>query len=316
MSYGSRSNTETDPHGHWSKKYIDAGRHNLADVGFLLEETREYEPLNTTWKALRSRSFSDSLLIRCYLNGYTFGTDGYFDSDSHRADEHTAIIYITDNWDPDWAGETVFLDAAGEIIKSVLPRKNRAVIFPAHQLHAARGVSRKCNVLRETLIFKVRKKRTENFERLSAFLANHGAVNLRHRRGTLHDHLVRSFAILEKQGATDHICFGAGLHSIYGTLRHARMLLGDEERAKVALEFGQAAEQLAHLFSILDRPRTLEDPRDCTNEGVTLALSDGNTLTVTEQIFDELRLIECANLIDQKSLDGHVNLGRFWALKK
>ena len=63
----------------------------------------------------------DSALVRCHLNGYTYGTDGYFHTDSQRSDEHTTILYMVDHWQPDWAGETGFLGENGEMIKAVLP---------------------------------------------------------------------------------------------------------------------------------------------------------------------------------------------------
>src|SRR5258707_1275606 len=95
-----------------------------------------------------SPALKKSVLIRCYLNGYTYGTDGYFHSDSNRADEHTVIVFMNDEWEPDWAGETVFLDERGDIVRSVLPKRNRAIIFAARLRHAGRGVSRKCVELR------------------------------------------------------------------------------------------------------------------------------------------------------------------------
>jgi hypothetical protein len=176
MVYGSRSNARTDPHGHWSGKFSAAGRHNLADVGYVLEGNQAFAALNAAWNILRDAHLNQSLLIRCYLNGYTYGTDGYFHVDSERADEQTALLYMNDNWDADWGGETAFLDARGEIVESVLPRKNRAVIFPSHVRHAGRGVLRKCMVLRQTLIYKARKKRSDNFEKLSLFLRKNGAL--------------------------------------------------------------------------------------------------------------------------------------------
>jgi SM-20-related protein len=158
MIYGARSNFRTDPHGHWSRNFVTAGRLNLADVSGDLEGNEEAAPLNSAWKFLRDTRLENELLIRCYLNGYTYGTDGYFHADSERADEHTTIVYMNDYWEPDWAGETVFLGKDGDIVKSFLPRTNRAVIFPADIQHAGRSVSRKCMVLRKALIFKSRKK--------------------------------------------------------------------------------------------------------------------------------------------------------------
>src|SRR5262249_31001180 len=124
MSYGMRSNSRTDPHGHWSRRFVTAGRSNLADVSYLLDGVEEFAAINAAWAFIKQTRLNDGVLLRCYLNGYTYGTDGYFHSDSDRPDEHTAIVFMNERWDPDWAGETVFLDECGDIIRSVLPKQN------------------------------------------------------------------------------------------------------------------------------------------------------------------------------------------------
>jgi 2OG-Fe(II) oxygenase superfamily len=312
MSYGSLSNARTDPHGHWSRKFSAAGRHNLADVSFALEENQEFKALNVAWKILRDAHLNEGLLIRCYLNGYTYGTDGYFHTDSDRTDEHTAILFMNLNWEPDWAGETAFLDERGDIVKSVLPKKNRAVIFPAQFRHVGRGVSRKCTALRQTLIYKARKKRSDNFEKLSAFLRKSGALNYGHKTGTLHDHLVRTFSILESRGFEEEVCFGGGLHAIYGTNIFAHSLMTMAAKPAIVAAFGEAAEQLASLFSSLDRPKTLEFPLELTPDAAVVALRDQQKLTLSRAVFDKLRWIECANLIDQNALGSHQALIQEW----
>ncbi|TMQ18268.1 MAG: hypothetical protein E6J90_20555, partial [Deltaproteobacteria bacterium] len=217
MSYGTRSNSRTDPHGHWSRRFVTAGHFNLADVSYLLDGVEEFAAIHAAWDFIKRTHLEDGVLLRCYLNGYTYGTDGYFHSDSGRPDEHTAILFMNGEWDPDWAGETVFLDQRGDIIRAVLPKRNRAVIFPSRLLHTGRGVSRKCVELRQTLVFKARERRSDNFEKLSIFLRKNGATTLGHREGSLHDHLVRTFSLLESCGFDDEVCFGGGLHAIYGT---------------------------------------------------------------------------------------------------
>uniref|UniRef100_Q01SP9 Prolyl 4-hydroxylase, alpha subunit n=1 Tax=Solibacter usitatus (strain Ellin6076) TaxID=234267 RepID=Q01SP9_SOLUE len=313
MEYGSLSNVNTDPHGHWSRKFVRAGRHNLADVSWVLQGNAALAPLNIAWEFLRDRRLpGDSVLIRCYLNGYTYGVDGYFHRDSSRGDELTAILYVNDHWEPDWGGETAFLDEQGDIVKSVLPRRNRVVIFPANMLHAGRGVSRKCTVLRRTMIYKTRKKRSANFEKLSLFLRKMGATNCGHKEGTLHDHLVRTFAILEKRGYTDEVCFGGGLHSIYGTNIFQQSILTPESRSLISNEFGNGAEELAFLFSTLERPLTLEAPLKLLLDEAVVARRDKQTLNLRREIFNDLRKIECANLEDQNSLGNYKTLKTLW----
>jgi SM-20-related protein len=311
MNYGSRSNMRTDPHGHWMKNFVSASRLNLADVSRDLDKV-ETAPLQAAWNFLRSTRLENELLIRCYLNGYTYGTDGYFHADSDRTGEHTTILYMNDYWEPDWAGETVFLGPDGDIVQSVLPRTNRAVIFPAEMQHAGRSVSRKCMVLRKTLIFKSREQRSANFEKLSAFLRSAGATEYAHKSGMLHEHLVRTFSLLEAKGFPSTVCFGGGLHAIYGTNAFRPQTLTAGATAWVAEEFGPYAGELARLFSDLERPKTLETPLEL-NAGSALVLArDGRKLTLPRETFDDLRKMECANLIDQNALAKHKALSEFW----
>lgn len=312
LVYGSRSNSRTDPHGHWSRGFVDGGLMNLADLSSDLGREDRLAPLARAWEFLRDTHFANDVLIRCYLNGYTYGTDSYFHFDSQRPDEHTTVVYMNDYWEPDWAGETVFLDGHGEIVKSVLPKTNRAVIFPSNVKHAGRGVSRKCPVLRKTLIFKTRKRRSGNFERLSAFLRGAGAVKYGHKSGSLHDHLVRTFSLLEEKGFDESVCFGGGLHSIYGTNAYPLAVLLPAERATVVGEFGSRAEELASLFAILERPNTLESPRELTEQAAVVEVRGGQTMTLQRDMFDDLRRIECANLADQNELSKLRMLSGVW----
>jgi hypothetical protein len=312
MSYGARSNFKTDPHGHWSRDFVAAGQHNLADVAGQLKADDTLEPLDAAWAFLRDTHLTDDILVRCYMNGYTYGTDGYFHADSERPDEHTTILYLNDYWEPDWAGETVFLGEGGDIVEAVLPRRNRAVIFPSGIQHAARAVSRKCAVLRKALIFKARAPRSPDFEKLSGFLRQAGAVGRAHHTGSLHDHLVRTFSLLEAKGLDRSVCFGGGLHAIFGTNAFGPGVVPCDAGSDVALEFGERAQELAHTFSILKRPTCLEAPLALHADAAVVECVDGQTLELSRRTFDDLRQIECANLADQGLLARHRMLGGLW----
>lgn len=311
MTYGSRSNRSTDPHGHWSWKPLHDKSQNLAD---LTDELSGYgSPLHEGWKFLRGGPCQGMKLLRCYVNGYTYGTDGYFHTDSERADELTVITYICDTWARDWAGETVCDN--GKTYWSYLPRPNRTVIIPSNMLHAARAVSRKCPELRTTLMYKCRPARTPIFEKQSAWLRQVGALKLDHRDGSLHDHLMRCHQLIQDKGwdQPTRLCLAAGLHSIYGTNAFTEALLepNDSNRAWVADLFGKEAEELAYLFHLLDRPKTLNDVKmgegDCFLEYRYRAFGWHNAATTRA-----LQLIECANLADQDSLGNWPNLRSLW----
>lgn len=310
MLYGSKSNSRTDPHGHWSWKPLHDHRENLADLTNKLPKE-----LSIAWDTIKIplaiKPSSNPAVIRCYANGYTYGTDGYFHRDSDRNDEQTVIVYICDEWNPDWAGETMWqTDSMFGGYASVMPAPNRALILPSNVMHCARAVSRKCNALRTTLMFKTRPRRDAEFEMASNWLVHRGALEHKHRSGTLHDHLMRVQMLLDakitnpKLGKTAIMRAGA-IHSVYGTnVFHQAIVTPDAAgRSMVAAGFGKEAEALAYMFSVLDRPETLERPHRNTDGTAVLKMRYDHHVTVTAEMLLSLQLIEAANLWDQDSLD-------------
>jgi SM-20-related protein len=312
MRYGSKSNRNTDPHGHWAWKPIHDSTHNLADLtGRLIGD------LVDGWQYVRSHLLPAGTtykLTRCYSNGYTYGTDGYFHTDSGRPGDITVIIYICDEWPIDWAGETAY--TKGEEYWSCPPRPNRALIIPSDMQHAARAVSRKCTALRTTLMFKCRPTRTDVFEKQSTWLVDNGALDLKHSAGSLHDHLMRCHQALGEKKVPDVLCAAAGLHSVYGTNAFTKQLLEPIEtnRAKVAGKFGMQAEELAYLFHMIDRPRTLE--KKFGGDGCSLEYRFQKSGQHNSMVVLALQLIECANLDDQGSLGKWPVLAELWGSMK
>jgi len=315
MQYGWKGGKDVDPHGHWNYSFFRAGSANLADYSHKLDgivkEMADFAKQHPYFNN------EDVALLRCYINGHTYGVDGYFHQDSPRKDEFTTVLYMNKEWFPNWAGETVFLNPEDKtkLQKSVLPRANRMVLFPSVIPHAARGVSRKCMGLRQTFMFKFRKKRTANFEKLSKFLVANSADNLNHKLGTLHDHLCRVYQLLEKNNFSQDVCFGGGLHSVFGTNAFSKSIFSDEDKQKIVDQFGERAVYLADLFSKVNRPKFLENPKSKTKDSVVVALNDGTDLTIDIDTYYELCSIECANLIDQESLIAakHPKLKAFWS---
>lgn len=308
MRYGSKSNGKTDPYGHWSWKPIHDNQKNLADLAFTLPPI-----LRDAWdKTIKLIGpIGNTALIRSYANGYTYGTDGYFHTDSDRHDERTIILYMCDKWEDDWGGETV----CGKPMQAVLPAPNRALIINSDQPHAARAVSRKCNVIRTTLMFKTRPKRSQWFEHLSQWLVGRGALKFEHSKGTLHDHLVRVFDLLmRRDGMTLEVAYAGGLHSIYGTNVYQKQLLvpTPNTRGVVASQFGKEAEALAYLFSVLNRPGCFERVLPHKEDNWGLEMRHDQTMTVSAIQLRSLQLIEAANLLDQDSLSKWPNIKAVW----
>ena len=88
-------------------------------------------------------------------------------TDSDETNFATVICYLTEGWNIHWGGETVFYDKpyssdlthpnyySAEIIKSVVPRQNRIVVFRGDILHSVRALSKSYKGTRATLMFKV-----------------------------------------------------------------------------------------------------------------------------------------------------------------
>lgn len=95
-------------------------------------------------------------LLRAYTNAYTYGIEGAIHQDGPVEGDMTFLFYINPTWDIQWGGETIFMEN-GEIIKSVLPKPGRLVVFPGTMRHAARMVSKLCTIAREVLVLKAGK---------------------------------------------------------------------------------------------------------------------------------------------------------------
>ena len=85
-----------------------------------------------------------------YGNGQTMGQDGSAHIDGGDNDLKTILYYPIPfhqqpddaHWKKHWGGETIFYDEDGEIIKSILPKPNRIVIFPGDILHRSASPTR------------------------------------------------------------------------------------------------------------------------------------------------------------------------------
>ena len=309
MRYGWKANNTSDFHGHWNVDFTGHGHNNLADVSSMLTG-----PLRSAWYWINDEYLPLNRLIRCYMNGHTYGVDGYYHVDSERYAEDTVVVYLNDNWNPDWGGETNILSMLEpEISRSILPKKNRAIIFPSNQKHCARSVSRLCPELRRTLMFKTRREQSDTYENLSAKLFKLGATKFSHKKGTLHDHLMRVYELLEIRKLPHEICVGGGIHSIFGTNAYKNCIIPISEAETLQDNvFTSRAIALAIMFSSIDRPSTLETPIQIDENKTILRTRSMELLEVPRDAFDALRYIEAANLYDQNYLNEYPNLQHFW----
>jgi SM-20-related protein len=164
-AHGAYSNNDArESYRYWYKHF--AGFFNKAGDGKLEQFEEQLSASSPAvakfWQDIQKSFFQGHRLLRCYANGYPYGTDGSLHVDVEGPagpDEYyTALYYPHLNWSPDYGGETVFFnDNKDEIRCAIYPKPNRLVVFPSTLQHVARGVTRRCPNLRITLMFKTQK---------------------------------------------------------------------------------------------------------------------------------------------------------------
>jgi hypothetical protein len=120
------------------------------------------------WNETKKRLFETGVLGSSYINGLLYGMEAHPHIDTSETDFATVICYLTQGWNIHWGGETVFYDKpyssdpahpdyySAEIIKSVLPKPNRVVVFQGNIMHSVRALSKSYKGTRATLMFKVK----------------------------------------------------------------------------------------------------------------------------------------------------------------
>ncbi len=294
FQYGWHSNKNV-VFSHWNLNFSRAGSgsKNRMDIRPELPE-----PILKLWESFQPQVLpKNPVLVRAYCNAYTYGCDGYVHKDSDAPEDLTAIVYINKKWNVNWAGETALFNESGEIIRAVMPKWGRIVVFPSDMNHVGRAVSRICPHLRTVLVFKARPEGEVTAEdpardRLRKALTKIGANNTPHSGRNLLDHFLGTYDLLKQWGCESNVCLAGGLHSIYGTNVFKKITITEEHRPAVRKHFGEAAERLAWLFGSLSRPRALED-------GVLVDRRSGVELIISNDDLESLRLIEAANLLEQ-----------------
>jgi SM-20-related protein len=141
-----------------------AGGKNREDIS---QRLTNHPELLKAWMEIQYRVLrAPHALLRCYANLNVFGTEGYPHKDSDNQHDITSLVYMCcgarpveeegvqdAGWKLEYGGETVIAQN-GDIVKAVLPRENRLLVFSSNMTHAARGVTRACTKPRITLMFK------------------------------------------------------------------------------------------------------------------------------------------------------------------
>jgi hypothetical protein len=291
-SYNWPSNKKLSPYYHWNSSIGNTSTHNTLDIS-----TTILKPITDVWNYLEKNYLPQHRLIRCYANSYTYGTEGYPHKDSVREEDVTTILYITKEWLREWGGETVVYNG-NNILQSSLPAFNRALMINSNIWHCARGVTRIYTGLRTVLVFKSTPNNSDlTRDKLQVFLQDLGAEKLPHNDSNLLCHLLQTYDILKAAKQPEHICLAGGLHSIFGTTIYKHSCL-DNNYSNLVVDFaGNEAVQLIKLFSTISRPAVLEEYLQQTTKN---------------QQFDELCLIEAANLVQQNGLKRYPKLQELW----
>jgi len=157
----------------YPEDFVQEVQHNLLQRGWTYSEgaypgaelvhwVTELSPQDT-WVARLLSGFRNLIehdsayrLERAYCNAHVCSDCPLPHQDSTDPRDRTVLIYANAQWRPEFSGETVFFDDAGEIVRSVLPRPGRVVIFDSTLLHCARPPTKILLGLRLTVAFKFR----------------------------------------------------------------------------------------------------------------------------------------------------------------
>ena len=157
-AYGGFSNDGPEADRYFYKHfagYRNDGReaHDLAASAAELLQTAPI--VGELWVALKQGPLQGQALSRCYANGMSGGVEGGLHLDSNVETHLTSIYYPHPVWSPNFGGETLLFNAAGdEIVAAIYPKPNRLAVFAGTIPHVARPMSRRRSELRITLMFK------------------------------------------------------------------------------------------------------------------------------------------------------------------
>lgn len=286
LSYGWKSNVNnSQDYGHWNKQLLVNSKIFPYDQ-MKLPMVESYPEIKFIWEAITD-SIGERPLLRSYINGYTYGTDAYLHRDDiwipqmHGKDalSETIIVYLNDEWDANWAGETVIMNDYNEIEASILPKKNRVLIFDSNKLHGARPLSRSCGVLRSVLVFKTIDEKCSSKE-VETILEL--TKNKKHTNRSFFEHLFFTSLLLEKFKQSKDVCLAGLYHSIYGTEFYNANI--EISREKVKSIIGNYAEELVNEF--------------CNLEAKSYTLIH-NTKNYNQSFRKDLLYIQYANLVEQ-----------------
>lgn len=140
------------PGSFWHRNFVLSGifSHHYSPEAVNLAMThealiRESHPLARVAQQFSEEHFAGLAFSRVWINVQGFGEDSAVHRDFEREYDgrsRAAVWYPVPAWERDWGGDFAVFDDGEEIIRSVMVRPNRLVIFDGNPLHAARPLSR------------------------------------------------------------------------------------------------------------------------------------------------------------------------------
>lgn len=98
---------------------------------------------------------------RSYVNYASFGDMLFSHTDClPESDELTVLVYICEEWNIEWGGETMFYNSEDDCVFACTPKPGRVVIFNGAIKHVGRPPNRICYKPRYTLAFKMERDTT------------------------------------------------------------------------------------------------------------------------------------------------------------
>lgn len=252
VSFGWKSNRDLDyDFGHWSKIITSHSKAFNLDTKLTPSFENNHYYINLISDKIEE-IIGKRGLYRCYYKYYTYGTDAYIHKDvSSKLDWdsecETVILYLTQDWNPDWYGMTNLYEENGyDIYKSVMPKYNRLFIFDGKIPHSATPLSRACSATKKILVFNYMPVNKTD----KAFLfIKKITENLGHGDKTLFEHLYNTYRFLDNHSKLPSFVAKAGLfHSIYGTDYYHESKQLNISRYTVRELIGEEAENLVYQF--------------------------------------------------------------------
>jgi SM-20-related protein len=112
--------------------------------------------LYALWLLAKNHLKAPQIMRLAYANGQTYGQSGEVHTDCEDAGHKTVVYYANAYWQSNWQGETLFYNKERtEIIRAVVPKPGRLIVFDSNIPHAGRDPARLCPIMRATITFKL-----------------------------------------------------------------------------------------------------------------------------------------------------------------